>query len=98
MAANTKARSEEIQQAARRLLESRKIDLTQQNLDVAIQRDLAQQLASQASCHLNTAKRNIAAAAQYLRGERTATQWGGRRPGAGNPEWVRKGDEEQHDT
>lgn len=83
MAANTKARSDAIQAAARTLLIERQIDIKQQ---VAF-RPLAQELAKRVDCHYDTAKRHVAAAVRRARGE-LAAQWGGAREGAGYPRGV----------
>lgn len=76
---NTKARSEEIQAAARALLVARGVDITQQ-----VARPLVKALAEQTGCHIDTAKRHVAAAIRRARGEQ-ARAWGGARPGAGRP-------------
>lgn len=75
---NKKDRSDAIQEAARRLLVERQIDITQQ-VDVL---SLAKDLATELACHPDTAKRHIARAVRLARGE-TAHEgtWGGVRRG-----------------
>lgn len=80
MALNTRERSNELQAAARALIQARGVDITRQ---VAI-RPLAQILATEAGCHYDTAKRHIAKAVRLARGEHSAA-WGGARPGSGRP-------------
>ena len=83
---NTRARSEEIQSAARALLAERAVDITQQ-VDV---RTLAKELAAQANCHYDTARRHIATAVRRARGGQLPNgTWGGKRDGAGRPKAAR---------
>ncbi len=77
---NTRARSDEIQAAARALLLADAWQLDEQ----AITPDRVARLIEQTQCHADTAKRHIAKAARLMRGE-AAAAWGGARPGAGRP-------------
>ena len=78
---NTKARSQEIQEAAADLLVEMNIDVTK-----AVEiRPLAKILASRVYCHYNIAKNHIAKAVRRVRGELVETEWGGARQGSGFP-------------
>lgn len=77
---NTKARSLEIQAAARALLLAHGWKPEEQ----VPYRELAPALMEQVGCAVDTAKRNLVKAGRILRGEEAA-QWGGTRPGAGRP-------------
>jgi hypothetical protein len=73
---NTKARHNEILATAKEVLAESEIDITQslgKNL-----LPLAKMVAQQTSCHIDTAKRNIAKAVRIARGE-VVKQWGGKR-------------------
>ena len=78
---NTKARSIEIQTAARALLVERAVDITQR-VDYA---PLIKELVARVGCHPDTAKRHVGTAARRARGEESALRWGGARAGAGRP-------------
>jgi hypothetical protein len=76
MTNNTKARHNEILTTAKEVLAENEIDITQplgKNL-----LPLAKIVAQQTSCHIDTAKRNIAKATRIARGE-VVKQWGGNR-------------------
>jgi len=77
---NTRARSAEIQAAARALIEEYQVPLDT-NAPFAT---LAPRLVARTGCHPDTAKRHLAKAARLMRGE-AAAAWGGSRPGAGRP-------------
>lgn len=78
MRVNKKDRSDAIQEAARRLLEERQIDITQQVIIPPLAKGLAQQM----NCHIDTAKRHIARAVRLARGEVAHEgTWGGVRRG-----------------
>lgn len=81
MAANTKARAEEIQEAAKTILVTHDIDVTKQ---VALL-PLAKELMQQTGCEISTAKRHVAKAVRRARGVLSEARWGGARPGAGRP-------------
>lgn len=81
MAVNTKARSEELQEAARTLLVTHEVDVNNQ---VALL-PLAKDLMRLTGCEISTAKRHIAKAVRRARGVLSDAQWGGSRPGAGRP-------------
>lgn len=81
---NTRQRHDEIQQAAKRLLEGHDLDTS------ATQPQLIDALISATGCHKDTAKRHLAQAARLLRGE-AVKQWGGVRPGGGWPKGKPRG-------
>ena len=78
---NTRARSEEIQNAARTLLAAHNIDVREQ----VVLLPLAKELTKLTGCEISTAKRHIAKAIRRERGVRAEARWGGSRPGAGRP-------------
>lgn len=78
---NTKARSEELQTAARALLKARGVDVTQ---EVRIL-PLAKELKAQTDCDISTAKKHVTMAVLHARGLLSESRWGGVRPGAGRP-------------
>lgn len=78
---NTRARSNEIAQAARTILTERGIDPLVQTVPL---RELAPVLAMRVGCLIKTARQHLAKAARLARGE-AAAEWGGARSGAGNP-------------
>lgn len=79
---NTKARSQEIQAAARALLLEYNVSIN----ETASSRKFAPLLMERTGCGIDTAKRHIAKAQRIARGEYTHAKWGGPRPGAGRPE------------
>lgn len=79
---NTKARSLEIQAAARALLLEHNVSIN----ETASSRKYAPLLMERTGCGIDTAKRHIAKAQRIARGEYTHAKWGGPRPGAGRPE------------
>lgn len=80
MSTNTKARSEEIQAAARALLVEYSVPL-----DERAPRMLLPLLMERTGCGVDAAKRHIAKAQRVARGEYAHAKWGGPRPGAGRP-------------
>lgn len=86
MPANTRARSDALQQAARALITARGLDAT---LD-SVPHDWAAEFAGQQGCTIETARRHLAKAARRMRHDASVEveaerQWGGTRPGAGRP-------------
>jgi hypothetical protein len=84
MPANTRARSETLQQAARALIEARGLDVT----IASVPRPWAAEFAEAEGCTLETARRHLAKAARRMRSdasEDAERQWGGSREGAGRP-------------
>jgi hypothetical protein len=87
MPANTRARSEALQQAARALIERRGLDVTVAN----VPRPWANEFAEQHGCTIETARRHLAKAGRRMRHDASVEaerQWGGIRPGAGRPKKV----------
>lgn len=84
MPANTRARSDALQQAARALITARELDVTADS----VPRALAVDFAAAEGCTLETARRHLAKAARRMRHSASTEaerQWGGTRPGAGRP-------------
>ena len=81
MPANTRERSDALHTAARALITARGLDVTADS----VPRALAVDFAAAEGCTLETARRHLARAARLMRGEASAAQWGGTRPGAGRP-------------
>lgn len=78
---NTKARSEELREAARALLVARAVDVNEQVRILA----LAKELKAQTDCDISTAKKHVMMAVLHARGLISEARWGGARPGAGRP-------------
>lgn len=89
MARNTKARHEEIYNAAATVLEEAggvtRVDQMEQLERLATLRILYKQVAGKADCHIDTAKKNIAKAMRRARYKEMEAHWGGAREGAGRP-------------
>lgn len=76
----TKERSQQIAASAAAILDEQRVDVEQQ-VDVT---RLALLLQQREACHINTAKRHIAAQVRLRRGEISQLpEWGGARPGSG---------------
>lgn len=86
---NTKQRHQEIYTAACSALEQAggvaKIDDMPQPERVALLRSLYKQIADDASCHIGSAKTNLAKAMRRARYGIMQSRWGGKRDGAGRP-------------
>lgn len=78
---NKKERSEAIQQAARRLLEERGVDVNEQVRILPLAKDLK----TQTKCDISTAKKHVLMAVLHARGLISEKRWGGYREGAGRP-------------
>lgn len=89
MAANTKARHEEIYTAAVSALGTVggvvAVDQLEQLERLVILRKLYKQVADSTNCHIDTAKKNVAKAMRRARYGEMKKHWGGERPGAGRP-------------
>lgn len=86
---NTKARHEEIYNAAVEILDEwggvEVFDALPQLERVPNLREMAKEVVKMTSCHLDSAKRNIAKALRRARYGVIEAKWGGPRPGAGRP-------------
>lgn len=81
MPANTRARSDALQVAARAFIDAIGLDVRESNTT----RTMALSFATAEGCTVETARRHLARAARRMRGELSAETWGGKRDGAGRP-------------
>ena len=86
---NTKARHDEIYNAAVAALESAggvvKIYQMEQDQRIVILRKIYQQVVGEAECHIETARKSVAKAMRRARFKEMEAHWGGNRPGSGRP-------------
>lgn len=89
MAANTKARSQQIFTAAASTLEAVggvvKVDQTPELERWALLRQMGETVAAETGCTIESARRNVAKAMRRARYGVMQDRWGGTRPGAGRP-------------